>query len=782
MLYEGENAGVEQNNTREQQLAQDAGEIGHDILKNSKDLAKNAKAAEETAKTGAEAAKNGFQAGEAVKDGVQTGAEAAKTGAEAAKAGAEAAKTVKDGAEAAAEIAKTSAEIGADAAAGAATMGAWIAAKAAMKLTKYVVNKVNDEIKSIGDKGTIEDDYKLNHPLLFTLIIVPTLFIIFSSVLVGKLTPGSNENYQETSFSQELNEDQVALVEREFSDEEIDKLDEESPLRPGAATYIYGEDDEGGFRNALHDAITDMCYHWVAYLGEKRIKTSDLTFKWTGPDHGIKGFNYEKTLRLFYENEWPYALRESSINNKFPLVGNVCAAAGCECAEDYEPFDDKDRLYNDVNFAEVLTILSQNPDYNWRNCKLDEYNEYIRRDETLQNYFELAVKWIVVYTGTKNVQLNVTNTGPVNTSIEVSVEIPFETEEEVCASPNSVMHDGVVCDRDYYYCRTIVKPFGLSDLYAIADVNPSPKIINSTTKVASTDENEQRRSGYNVDFYSHYNIDLLDRSEYMERTFLRKEAKMVGPDYRDDRDFLSTVYYDTRTDWDIYSLTGTNGWDQREEDNWVGKDKYPKGRSGTYYIPWDKQYVLDEYAKKGFKEIRKEWEDEEKKEGLDAQKLEAILEDIDDPVVRDFIEQLVKIAYDDRYTYDDSTEGRNSEFSFDCSSFVARIAAKIGNDIFGGKSLNSDSQYVTCKNAGLLTNVLKPGSIIYYGGGTVDQGHPNGIHHVAVYIGNGQIVHASGRWLDKKRNIPKPAADQICVRNWIEGYDNAPGNYYANIW
>lgn len=66
----------------------------------------------------------------------------------------------------------------------------------------------------------------------------------------------------------------------------------------------------------------------------------------------------------------------------------------------------------------------------------------------------------------------------------------------------------------------------------------------------------------------------------------------------------------------------------------------------------------------------------------------------------------------------------------DCSGFVMRIYEHFGYAI----PRNSRSQAAYCKS--ISASELKPGDLIFYGNGST-------ISHVAMYIGNGMVIHAS---------------------------------------
>lgn len=90
--------------------------------------------------------------------------------------------------------------------------------------------------------------------------------------------------------------------------------------------------------------------------------------------------------------------------------------------------------------------------------------------------------------------------------------------------------------------------------------------------------------------------------------------------------------------------------------------------------------------------------------------------------------EALRIADDNRYQY--SQAHRNDEFYYDCSSFVYRLykeyfGIEVGNTTYDSK-YTQGSNYTT----NLSTSNLQPGDILWSSG------------HVALYIGNGQIVHA----------------------------------------
>ena len=79
-----------------------------------------------------------------------------------------------------------------------------------------------------------------------------------------------------------------------------------------------------------------------------------------------------------------------------------------------------------------------------------------------------------------------------------------------------------------------------------------------------------------------------------------------------------------------------------------------------------------------------------------------------------------------RYVYG----GNDPNTGVDCSGFTMRIYEKYGISL--PHSSRAQSGYGTKINS----SEAKPGDLFFYGNG-------DGINHVAMYIGNGQVVHAS---------------------------------------
>ena len=75
--------------------------------------------------------------------------------------------------------------------------------------------------------------------------------------------------------------------------------------------------------------------------------------------------------------------------------------------------------------------------------------------------------------------------------------------------------------------------------------------------------------------------------------------------------------------------------------------------------------------------------------------------------------------------------GGNTPSGFDCSGFVQYVYKNAA-----GKSLLRNSASQSTQGKGISSEEMQIGDLLFYGNG-------NRINHVAMYIGNGKVVHAS---------------------------------------
>ena len=97
-----------------------------------------------------------------------------------------------------------------------------------------------------------------------------------------------------------------------------------------------------------------------------------------------------------------------------------------------------------------------------------------------------------------------------------------------------------------------------------------------------------------------------------------------------------------------------------------------------------------------------------------------------------------------------SQGNRFGENSFDCSSYCYRMYKKMGIDISYGGSTTAAAECEGLAAAGKTVNTsdlstLKPGDLIFTADSTKANGRYLGIKHVAMYVGNGMIIQATGK-------------------------------------
>ena len=84
---------------------------------------------------------------------------------------------------------------------------------------------------------------------------------------------------------------------------------------------------------------------------------------------------------------------------------------------------------------------------------------------------------------------------------------------------------------------------------------------------------------------------------------------------------------------------------------------------------------------------------------------------------------------------------RDDEGWYDCSSLVYRCYAEAGITYLNGKTAADEAQYLVEHGMTVTREELQPGDIIFYSYGT--NGRYRNISHVAIYIGNDEMVHAA---------------------------------------
>lgn len=456
------------------------------------------------------------------------------------------------GKEAAKEIGKEVAQEGAEAAA----TGGTSLVKTAVK---WAAKKTIGAISSIKNEQTTEQTYHIKAWIWIPIIIYG--IIAFGSFYLKEVT-GSVKNYSGNSYDEYVYEPLQGDIEKNFSEEELKKYytyqeSEVAPLKDAVDTYINGNGDGKGLKNALHDAITVECYDIIMNLDNKLSKVGLI--EWFS--RIVHGYMPEYSLKYFKSQPWPYDLIKEGQDTS---IGSVLDGK-------YSP------LYDDTNFLEMLTILCQNENYNWENCKYEDFNEFIRTKKAKNLYYELEVKYVILYncvivnsqertdevTGETYVTDDIEELGPYEDDVE------YDTLDEMIAvlkTKPQKEFDGHLCDACGFFIKTRVKPFGLRELYIMAEVDPTD---------------------YHRDWKYHTYLELLDRSEKLTHVYLRKDADVAGVYYQDERTPKSTIYEDLMSQ--LGEATGRSAWFYIENpfnlQDW----------DGSYVIPPDIEAGMIDY-------------------------------------------------------------------------------------------------------------------------------------------------------------------------------------------
>lgn len=390
-------------------------------------------------------------------------------------------------------------------------------------------------------------------PVVIGLVCFFVFIIIFCGPLLSKGISGMFSIGHTTEFEYDIveNEGMAPAGERYlegYSGGEIE-YDYKLPLKNTINMYVYGTKNKNndstqggdgttdGFRAALHNAIS---LHCKSVIEQIELQTGDINGHW----HDV-----EKSLETFYANPYPYDLATEDF---IPHIGDVLHAEGY--SEDYLA------RYDDVNFAEVIAVLSMSSEvegsnfgFDWGNGNFDDFMRFTEKEECYQNLYELGLKWVPVYVGTKYVEKEDEHGVPYLDPVEVSTENEkYDSPEECKEAPDSIEFDGVTCYFDHYYVEATVKPFGLRELFSMAFGG----------------EPLEAAQQMHVNFYEHSNLYMLNYAERVTRLYQRDYKKKLkntdivfdalGPAYKLPRSEYSSIYYELLNDNWLKSI-GLNG-------------------------------------------------------------------------------------------------------------------------------------------------------------------------------------------------------------------------------
>lgn len=382
----------------------------------------------------------------------------------------EAAKFMEEAASIGKASARDAAASGAAKAAGATGVGVPVAATIE---TARNAKKVKDAVENLNQKTSANEDYKLSglKSVLWILVGIIVFFVIMFSTLIQRIIPGPIEGYRESQYAPKssVNENftkkgypTVQKVIDNYSG--LEEYNRELPLED--AIIVYRELIDA----TIQDVFTEFC--------EKTVKKYDkniLVRFFQGDDLDRDD---EKTKENFLNQPYPYCKKteEGYYTIADYLDGKI---------PKYEYSDRKNYLNNDINYAEIISILSMNQNYNIMSdsCTLEDFAELLCSDRAKKYLYEMKMTPVFI-----------------------------ESEEDT---------GSLIKKKTGYYYSFEIMPFGLRELFILAGV----------------EKNES-----DVDFSNQTNYQMLDRKEKYLRTYARGVEYLLGPSYKDKRDSRSLIY------------------------------------------------------------------------------------------------------------------------------------------------------------------------------------------------------------------------------------------------
>lgn len=304
----------------------------------------------------------------------------------------------------------------------------------------------------------------------------------------------------------------------------------------------YGEGN-CGFIYTLNKAITDEV-RGIIENDKNSVAYSEGMFNYP---IRIK-YNYDKVTSAgyLYDQPWPFDNQESEAhaytpdmgwsypNIAKPSVGDVLKNEGKLLPEyaDSDKYEGYEPKYDDVNFAECISILSNRDDYRYTEAALLAGLKRISLDKYLKYFYELEIHYFAVYEGSR---MKADGTMEYRTKIFYVGTTDEEVKAYVDAKPE-FDEDGFHFVYDRYFAKCRLKPFGLREEYMWTDIDPNEINQNIQSELKWT------------------NYHILDRNEYYLRMYCRFDNKFQLddsltelPDDTYNRDILGVSYLDNRT-------------------------------------------------------------------------------------------------------------------------------------------------------------------------------------------------------------------------------------------
>ncbi len=482
-----------------------------------------------------DSASTGTSAQNAAETGKSAGSEAGKAAAQksgetAATAGAEGAATAgAEGAAATAGAEGAAATAGASAGAAAATGGLSLVVQAAILAAKIAIDQVKKSLESDSEDGAY------NFKGIIGIIFI--LFLIISAAALHNVPSASSINYEETQHGNLPDDKRAKNNDRFDAAKKIDKdWDGTQPFHQASDVYI--DATETVIERAFYSDVTRI----VDGIDSTDIVKNMLNF--VKDLFGVPTHDKSKTAKYLYDNVYPYARKS---NGGYYSVGDFLASYGYNGGSNdafekgnYTAIPTED-LFNDVNYSEIFAVITQGSKYSTDVITLDDYiNLFLSKQSTRARMLELKLSDPIFF-GSYEVDDGTDSDGnPKKKTINVETDDP--TDEELKK-----------CDEVKYYYKITLAPYGLTDLYQVAN-----GLCDSEDNEWGLGDNISECANKAVEIMQkpreHFekfknNVDFLDYTEKYDRTLNRmdkngdgnisEEENYLGPAYNEDRNSKS---------------------------------------------------------------------------------------------------------------------------------------------------------------------------------------------------------------------------------------------------
>lgn len=494
--------------------------------------------------------------------------EVGSAGAKAVASGAEVGGTV------AAEAGSTAATGTAAVAAGAPTAGVGTAVVIAVSAG---VGQIKKGLKKIDKARREMDDFVDKNPtntsskgaiIAFLCIVLIMLFFI------PLLTPATALSIAVSSVQNKVEEKWGSFIDTleervDFFKDIVDRKD----LDLDIDTNIYSQSGLDANNVEVYKAIIDKAIKksFEKYMSTAVKKPESFIEKLISI-FGASEYSKDAAYKAFLSKRYPYTLEHS--DGFYYTIG------------DYLNGDiPEEELNNDLNYAEIIAIISAKEDFNYENITFEEFYDILISENTSTLLYEMSFEsnptWfyydenynIVVVENRERAAEEAGKIVRENTSDETS---EASSEEESSEETSEASSEELALEQGFgYFYDTIVMPYGLREIYKLAEIVPDTS--HPTLKISYTE--------------------LLDHNEIWLRGYLGSLTNM-GISFETERTSLSatyTFYIDNDLkpcgrSMDYYlpdSITET------DVEDWWEDDEQPGNNEDISYTPTGESVILD---------------------------------------------------------------------------------------------------------------------------------------------------------------------------------------------